>query len=239
MRIEQTSSLVIKTIVASLALLTGNGCRRDRDRTEGPGTANQRPVEPSSSETSPNAQQPNAQQPSAQPPGGQQPNAQEPNAQQPNAQEPNAQQPNAQEPNAQQSNAQQQDQDLATTTITVIDIDPKLATMCAISPANTSFKFDSASPSATAKQHLDMIAECVTAGAAKGKEVRVVGHRDTTGTDRHNAQMGKSRAEAVSEYLRTKGVQSQRVETEKGEFPQPTTMPGWTAARRVTIRLEK
>lgn len=141
--------------------------------------------------------------------------------------------------------AQAQDPDLGIATIMVVDIDPKLATVCAISPANTSFKYDSASPNAEAKDRLDLIATCVTTGAAKGKKLHVIGHPDTTGADTYTQQMGKSRAEAVSEYLRTKGVEGKRVETEmRTEQPGAsgatgtTAMPGWTAARRVTVRLE-
>jgi outer membrane protein OmpA-like peptidoglycan-associated protein len=226
MRIEQASSLVIKTLVASLCLLIANGCRKDRDRTEGPSsTANQRPVEP----ITPNGTQ-NDQGQDLPGQGGQGQTTQD---------------QNTQGQYTQDQNTQGQDPDLATATITVIDIDPRLATVCAIAPANTSFKFDSASPNAEARDRLDLVATCVTAGAAKGKKLRVVGHPDTTGSDTYSQQMGKSRAEAVAEYLRTRGVQGQRVESETktaqpgaSGAPGTTSMPGWSASRRVIILLE-
>jgi outer membrane protein OmpA-like peptidoglycan-associated protein len=132
------------------------------------------------------------------------------------------------------------DPDLAILTITAVDVDTKLAAMCGLPDTKVHFKFDSANLSADAKAQLDRIATCVTTGAAKGRELRIVGRTDPVGPDAYNQQLGKSRAAAVGEYLRGQGVQAQRVEIEsKGEQDASAHPLRWPEERRVTIRLQE
>lgn len=141
-------------------------------------------------------------------------------------------------PAAPDAGAAQQDMDLAIITITGVDIDTKLAALCGIPETSVFFKYDSANLSANAKERLDQVAICATTGAAKGKELLVVGRTDPVGTDEYNKQLGMSRAASVSEYLRSKGVQGQRIENEsKGEGGAMDARWSWPWSRRVTVRL--
>jgi outer membrane protein OmpA-like peptidoglycan-associated protein len=133
-----------------------------------------------------------------------------------------------------------EDRDLAILTVTVVDVDTKLAAMCGLPESKVYFKYDSANLSAEAKERLDQIATCAKTGAAKGRELRLVGRTDPLGPDAYNQQLGKSRAAAVSEYLRDQGVRAPRVEIEsKGEQGASANPLRWPDARRVTIRLQE
>lgn len=132
----------------------------------------------------------------------------------------------------------QQDVDLSVLTITGVDIDTKLAELCGVPATAVFFKYDSANLSAEAKGHLDQLATCAKTGAAKGKNLLVVGWTDPTGTDEYNKQLGMSRATSVSNYLRSKGVQKQRIQNESvGEGAAMDARWSWPWSRRVTIRL--
>ncbi|HWU89301.1 MAG TPA: OmpA family protein [Kofleriaceae bacterium] len=131
------------------------------------------------------------------------------------------------------------DQDLLIITITSVGVDSRLAAMCGIPQTSVFFKYDSAKLSPEAKERLDQIASCATAGPAKGKRLAVVGYPDPTGSDSYNKQLGKSRATAVGDYLRSRGIHGHRVEIEsRGEAVGPAPDPwAWPMFRRVTIRL--
>lgn len=125
-------------------------------------------------------------------------------------------------------------------TVTAIDIDTRLAVMCGIPESDVFFKYDSAKVLPEAKDRLDRIAACAIDGAAKGKDLLVIGRAGPVGSDEYNKELGMSRAEAVSKYLREKGVSKSRVTTEsKGETAANAAAPAsWPYERRVTLRLE-
>ncbi len=132
------------------------------------------------------------------------------------------------------------DPDLGVVTVTVVDIDTKLAGMCGVSESKVYFKYDSAKLVPEAKDRLDELATCVKTGAAKGQELIVVGRTDPTGSDSYNQQLGMSRAEAVAKYLREQGVSEARVETaSKGEAAASADPWHWPWERRVTVRLQQ
>ncbi|MFZ5999706.1 MAG: OmpA family protein [Bacteroidota bacterium] len=70
-------------------------------------------------------------------------------------------------------------------------------------------------------------------------EVSVSGHTDNTGTERHNVSLSTRRAEAVAEYLVSKGVDDQKVFFEGFGSSQPIagndTPEGRSKNRRVEI----
>lgn len=129
--------------------------------------------------------------------------------------------------------------DPAVLTIIVIDIDTKLAVICGIPESKVFFKYDSAKLLPAAKERLDQFATCVKTGAAKGRELRVIGRTDPVGSDEYNKQLGMNRADSVANYLREAGVAEARVETEsKGEAAAAASPYGWPYDRRVTLRLK-
>jgi outer membrane protein OmpA-like peptidoglycan-associated protein len=101
------------------------------------------------------------------------------------------------------------------------------------------FKFDSARLAAGSKERLREIADCATTGAAKGRDLIVVGHTDPVGTDAYNQQLGMSRAESVSSYLKAQGLTGTRIETRsRGEAGAAADSAGWPYDRRVSLRLQ-
>lgn len=132
------------------------------------------------------------------------------------------------------------DPDLLLITITSVDIDTRLAVLCRLPGSSVFFKFDSAQLQPAARERLQQIASCVTTGAAKGKDLLIVGRTDPSGPDQYNQQLSMSRAEAVARHLNTLGVQRSRVQiVPKGEEDVIQDPFGWPINRRVTIRLQQ
>jgi len=130
------------------------------------------------------------------------------------------------------------DEDLAVETVSGIEIDPTLATLCALEANRVFFKFDSANLRTEAGDTLDMLASCLTTGAATGKDLRIIGRTDPRGSETYNQELGMSRAESVASYLKDKGVSTARVDViSKGETDATPDRAGWPYDRRVTIRL--
>ncbi len=121
-------------------------------------------------------------------------------------------------------------------------LDPELARLCGITSASPTafFEFDSAKVDSTDNSGLLAVATCVATGPLKGRQIQVVGYTDPRGTDDHNTQLGKSRADSVMQYLVNKGGapadrMTTRSEGEKGA--DPTDSKDWPYDRRVEIRL--
>jgi len=132
------------------------------------------------------------------------------------------------------------DPDLDIVTVTVVDIDTKLAVMCGVPESKVYFKYDSARLVPEARERLDEIATCAKTGAAAGQDLIVVGRTDPAGADSYNQQLGMSRAEAVARYLREQGVSNARVETaSRGEAAASADPWHWPWDRRVTVRLQQ
>ena len=71
--------------------------------------------------------------------------------------------------------------------------------------------------------------------------IDVMGHTDSTGSDQYNLDLSRRRAEAVANYLVSRGVARARIETigygEQYPIADNTTESGRSANRRVEIRI--
>ena len=105
--------------------------------------------------------------------------------------------------------------------------------------ADAFFDFDKAVLKPEAKAKLDDLAS--KAKAIKLEVVIAVGHTDAIGTDAYNQKLSEKRANAVKDYLVSKGVEASRVYTEgKGEtkpVADNKTSAGRTKNRRVEIEV--
>lgn len=101
------------------------------------------------------------------------------------------------------------------------------------------FDFDSYDLTVDEKNVLDQVAECLTRGALKGKNVTLVGHADPRGENEYNMALGAYRSGAVKTYLSNKGVEQVRMkETSRGALDATgTDEGGWHEDRRVDITL--
>jgi outer membrane protein OmpA-like peptidoglycan-associated protein len=128
------------------------------------------------------------------------------------------------------------DQSLSVTGVT---LDPSIASACGIAAPNAFFEFDSAQIESQNEGTLYGVARCLSEGPLKGQRIEIVGHTDPRGTDEYNYQLGKSRAQSVSEYLSSHGVNQGNLSVVSyGEsLSSATDERGWAYERRVDIRL--
>jgi OOP family OmpA-OmpF porin len=70
----------------------------------------------------------------------------------------------------------------------------------------SSFKIGSAELPELLKKQLDVFAEVLKGKSGSGRQVRVIGHADASGTAEANQALSVRRAEAVKEYLVSKGA---------------------------------
>jgi outer membrane protein OmpA-like peptidoglycan-associated protein len=125
-------------------------------------------------------------------------------------------------------------------TMSGVYLDPEIARLCSIASPTSFFEFDSAAIESAENSGLLAVATCVNTGPLKGRQIQLVGHTDPRGTDDHNTQLGKSRADSVMQYLANKGgVQADRMLalSEGEEGADPGNADGWPYDRRVEIRL--
>jgi peptidoglycan-associated lipoprotein len=130
--------------------------------------------------------------------------------------------------------------DMATPTSGSIHIDDKIVKACGNLPT-PHFAFDSANLRSPAKDALDALATCFTTGPLKGKGLKLVGHADPRGDIDYNLGLGHKRAGSVVEYLSSKGVAKDQLDTSsKGEFEATgTDEEGWAQDRKVEIFLSE
>jgi OOP family OmpA-OmpF porin len=70
----------------------------------------------------------------------------------------------------------------------------------------SSFKVGSAELPELLKKQLDVFADVLRSKKGSGRQVRIVGHADASGTPEVNQQLSVKRAESVKEYLVQKGA---------------------------------
>ncbi len=106
--------------------------------------------------------------------------------------------------------------------------------------ANPKFDYDKDELSPEDRAVLDQIAQCLTAGALKGRAVDLIGRADPRGTEEYNLGLGSRRAGSVSAYLGRLGVtQPQMMVTTRGALDATgTDEAGWQQDRRVDIQLQ-
>lgn len=122
---------------------------------------------------------------------------------------------------------------------TGIQLHPDLIAACKVSDSEAFFAFDSTVVSSHAHDVLAQVAECVTNGPLRGKDLELIGYTDPRGTDEYNKQLGLMRAESVSKHLRDHGVKLTQVEINSmGEKEASDDTNEWPRDRRVEIRLK-
>lgn len=101
------------------------------------------------------------------------------------------------------------------------------------------FGFDQSELLRADRDALGQIATCLTTGALKGRNVRLVGRADPRGTVDYNFALGARRASSVSSYLKHLGVEDARLtETSRGELDATgTDEASWQIDRRVDVVL--
>lgn len=124
-------------------------------------------------------------------------------------------------------------------TFTAIVIEKRILDTCQIEGSKAYFDFDNSSVKDTDEATLDRVAECFTTGALKGRSMTIVGHTDPRGTDAYNQQLGRSRAESVSQSLTVKGVHGVQMSSESRGEKDATGSDelSWAYDRRVDVRL--
>lgn len=93
--------------------------------------------------------------------------------------------------------------------ITRVDVDAALLSACEIAEAPP-FKLDSAAAGTTPDKGLKTLAHCLSSGSREYRKVHLVGHDDPR--HRFVAVFGKSRMEAVRDFLIFHGVERGAIE---------------------------
>lgn len=121
---------------------------------------------------------------------------------------------------------------------TQVSYDEKLKNACGLPPLDAYFEFDSAKLK-DANGKMDLLAACLTAGALKDRDVRIVGYTDPRGSDKYNKKLGKSRAESVASALENGGVKKNKIIllSEGKEYSVGKNEKGFAFDRRVEIHL--
>jgi len=106
---------------------------------------------------------------------------------------------------------------------------------------NPTFDYDKDELTAEDRAVLDQLATCLTSGAAKGKQVALIGRADPRGTEEYNLGLGSRRAHSVSQYLGRLGVgEPQMAVTTRGALDATgTDESGWREDRRVDVQLKQ
>jgi OOP family OmpA-OmpF porin len=94
--------------------------------------------------------------------------------------------------------------------------------------SETLFGFNKFSVSPAGKKVLDDAS--INMLSLKGEKVDVVGHADRIGSADYNQNLSLKRADAVRDYLVTKGVPAERMVTRGAGEAEPVTKPGECAA---------
>lgn len=106
-------------------------------------------------------------------------------------------------------------------------------------PSQVTFDVDSAAVKPEFRTTLNDVA--ATLVQYESTYIDVYGHTDSTGSDAYNQTLSERRAQSVSSYLTTRGVQSARLATRGFGESQPvasnTTEDGRAQNRRVEIRI--
>jgi OOP family OmpA-OmpF porin len=101
---------------------------------------------------------------------------------------------------------------------------------------DVNFEFDSAQLTAEAQNVLDGVAERLVNNP--DVRVRIEGHTDSVGSAQYNMDLSQARAESVTEYLATRGVESNRMMAEGFGEEQPIATNETAAGRAENRRVE-
>jgi outer membrane protein OmpA-like peptidoglycan-associated protein len=103
-------------------------------------------------------------------------------------------------------------------------------------PGADAFARDDAAPKAGLRSTLDKIASVLA--ATPETEVVVIGHTDSVGSETYNLQLSIRRAEAVVEYLRTRGIALSRLVADGRGEAEPIAENGNESGRARNRRIE-
>jgi peptidoglycan-associated lipoprotein len=126
---------------------------------------------------------------------------------------------------------------------TNVAVDSDLAAKCKLTFANVDhapkFGYDEADLTASDRDVLQKVAECVLNGPLKGRTVSLVGRADPRGTSEYNLGLGTQRAESVRTYLQRLGVPAaQLTPTTRGDLDaRGNDEASWQKDRRVDLKL--
>ena len=99
------------------------------------------------------------------------------------------------------------------------------------------FDFNKSNLNATAKKNLDKFAAEMT--DLPDTDIAVLGHTDNVGSAEANQKVSQARADAVSNYLQTKGIAKDRITAEGHSYNDPvadnSTAEGRAQNRRVEV----
>lgn len=126
-----------------------------------------------------------------------------------------------------------------------LSVSDAIAKACGIPPraagknVSPSFDYDSAALGEEDRAMLGQVARCLTEGALRGRNVKLVGRADPRGEPEYNMTLGGSRADSVRRYMVDLGVGKEKLQaTSRGELDATgTNEEGWARDRRVDIEL--
>ena len=98
------------------------------------------------------------------------------------------------------------------------------------------FDFNKSNLNATAKQNLDKFAAEMT--DLPDTDIAVLGHTDNVGSAEANQKVSDNRANAVSNYLQTKGIAAERLHAEGHSYNDPVADNSTAAGRAQNRRVE-
>lgn len=104
--------------------------------------------------------------------------------------------------------AKQLEQQMAGTGVTV-EQNPTTGQIDLVMPGNITFSFDDATLNASFRPTLDRLAS--TMNEYNQNTITIAGHTDSRGTDSYNMNLSRARANAVANYLTSRGVSSSRL----------------------------
>lgn len=121
---------------------------------------------------------------------------------------------------------------------TQVVVDPSLAEKCGLKEVKLYFPFDSAEVKGNGDENVRSMADCLTSGNLRGKELVLVGHTDPRGTDEYNKALGKSRADSIADLLLAAGMPKDKlVVRSEGEQSASNDQDDWPSDRRVDVGL--
>jgi peptidoglycan-associated lipoprotein len=124
-------------------------------------------------------------------------------------------------------------------TASAVRISDEIVKACGINEPDAYFAFDSANLRPDDVRVLGQVATCFSTGPLKGRVLKMVGHADPRGDSDYNMTLGQSRADAVTSYMRGKGMDKSKSEsTSRGAMDATgTDEPSWARDRRVDMLL--
>lgn len=103
-------------------------------------------------------------------------------------------------------------------------------------PAAEGFPRNSAEPTRALRAMLDKVASALD--EAPGTTVKILGHTDSLGSELYNLELSIRRAEAVMEYLRSRGINLMRLAADGRGEAEPIADNATAAGRAINRRVE-